>query len=239
MLYFRNVHIGYSQSLLSLSEISLSSGKLYTLIGSNGAGKTTLLHTLLGLLPPISGDIEVRNQNIHTLTATQRALLIAHVPSRFEGVQHLSMRQYIAMGRTPYTNFLGTLAPADWQIVDAAMEQLGITHLGNRDTAQLSDGERQIASIAKALVQQTPVILLDEPTAFLDYANRLRVLRLLRDIAHTNGICILQSSHDLELCLEFSDELLVVDARQKSIVSMVNKGLSKDVVIQTAFPDRL
>jgi iron complex transport system ATP-binding protein len=238
MLHFQQVHIGYDTPLLHLADLSLSKGKLYTLIGSNGAGKTTLLHTLLGLIAPLAGTIQIDGQNIHALSPTQRALLIGHVPSRFEGVQHLSMRQYIAMGRTPYTNFIGTLAPADWQIVDQVMEQLGISHLGPRDTAQLSDGERQIASIAKALVQQTPVILLDEPTAFLDYANRLRVLRLLRDIAHTQDICILQSSHDLELCLEFSDALLVVDALQKNIVPLMNRDLSKDTVIELAFPNR-
>lgn len=236
MIFFENTGIGYDKLLIQTNGLTLERGKFYSLIGKNGIGKTTLFNTLLGLIPAFGGKILVEQKNIHTLSPAGRAKMVAHVPSRFEGVQHLSARDYIAMGRAPYTNFLGKTAPEDWQIVDTVISQLGIAHLSERDTSQLSDGERQIASIAKALVQQTPIILLDEPTAFLDYANRLAVQKLLKEVAKASNVCIVQSSHDLELCLEFSDRLLVIDPVSRQIVDLENEDLPKSEVIRIAFP---
>lgn len=236
MIRFKETIIGYGHALISTGELELEKGRFYSLIGKNGIGKTTLFNTLLGLVPTFGGKILIDGEDIHAIAPSRRARIVAHVPSRFEGVQHLSARDYIAMGRAPYTNFLGTIAPEDWQIVDAVIAQLGIAHFSERDTSQLSDGERQIASIAKALVQQTPVILLDEPTAFLDYANRMAVQRILKEIAQASQVCIVQSSHDLELCIEFSDRLLVIDATHKKVVEMREGGFSKAGVIEVAFP---
>lgn len=234
MIRFQNTSIGYEKRLIQIEDLQLERGKLYSLIGKNGIGKTTLFNTLLGLIPTFEGEILFEGKNIHTVPPAVRARMVAHVPSRFEGVQHLTARDYIAMGRAPYTNFLGKNSPEDWQITDQVIAQLGIGHLSEKDTSRLSDGERQIASIAKALVQQTPVILLDEPTAFLDYANKMAVQQILQKIAHASDVCIVQSSHDLELCLEFSDELLIVDAQQKTIIHQ--SDTSKQEVIAIAFP---
>ncbi len=237
MISFKNTIIGYDKSLIQTGELQLESGKFYSLIGKNGIGKTTLFNTLLGLVPAFDGEILINGQNIHAISPMQRARTVSHVPSRFEGVQHLTARDYIAMGRAPYTNFLGTISPEDWQIVDKVIAQLGIQHFSERDTSQLSDGERQIASIAKALVQQTPVILLDEPTAFLDYANRMSVQKILKEIAAISNVCIVQSSHDLELCIEFSDRLLVIDAVSKQVTEMTEGNFSKSKVIEVSFPE--
>lgn len=238
MIEFRQVRIGYDKPLIEIDQLELQEGRFYTLVGKNGVGKTTLLNTLLGLIPLHSGEIYLNGTNqMSNWKSHEMAKLVAHVPSRFEGVQHLTGRDYIAMGRAPYTNFLGKLSPDDWSIVDQVIMSLGIAHFADMDTSRLSDGERQIASIAKALVQQTQVILLDEPTAFLDYANRMKVLRLLKQIAGETNICVLQSSHDLELCLEFSDELLVIDPEAKKLICMNNEGLLKQEVINIAFPE--
>jgi iron complex transport system ATP-binding protein len=139
------------------------------------------------------------------------------------------------MGRAPYTNFLGKLAQEDWLIVEEITTELGIESLLNKDTSELSDGERQIASIAKALVQKTPVIVLDEPTAFLDYANRMAVQKLLQKVAKNANVCIIQSSHDLELCLEFADEMLIIEPNNKTIIPVNSTNCSKENVIKIAF----
>lgn len=235
MIEFKNTQIGYHQSLIDIDQLQLESGKLYTLIGRNGTGKTTLLNSLLGITPILKGEIYIDQKNISQLKLKEKAQLVAHVPSLFVGVQHLSTRDYIAMGRAPYTNFIGKLSEEDWKLVDSIIEKLNIGHLANKDTSKLSDGERQIATIAKALTQQTKVILLDEPTAFLDYANRMGVLQILKQISLELNVCILQTSHDLELCLEFSDTILVIDSIEKKIETLEAKTGSKNEIIAIAF----
>ena len=235
MIQLKSVEIGYRSALLNIENLVLETGKFYAIIGKNGIGKTTFIHTILGLIPAIKGEIEINNQNIHRISANHRAKLVAHVPSKFEGVQHLSTRDFIAMGRAPYTNFLGKLAEEDWKLVDEISAELGIESFLQKDTSELSDGERQIASIAKALVQKTPVIVLDEPTAFLDYANRMSVQKLLQKVAKNANVCIIQSSHDLELCLEFADEMLIVEPNKKTIIPIDKANCSKEQVIEIAF----
>ncbi len=235
MIQLKNVEIGYRSALLNIENLVLETGKFYAIIGKNGIGKTTFIHTILGLIPAIKGEIEINNQNIHRISANHRAKLVAHVPSKFEGVQHLSTRDFIAMGRAPYTNFLGKLAEEDWKLVDEISAELGIESFLQKDTSELSDGERQIAYIAKALVQKTPVIVLDEPTAFLDYANRMSVQKLLQKVAKNANVCIIQSSHDLELCLEFADEMLIVEPNKKTIIPINRANCSKEKVIEIAF----
>ncbi len=235
MIEFKQTHIGYNQLLIDVSNLKLQRGQLYTLIGRNGSGKTTLLNTLLGITPVLQGEIFIHQKNISHLKPKEKAQLVAYVPSLFAGAQHLSTRDYIAMGRAPYTNFIGKLSEADWKLVDSIIDQLNIGHLTHKDTSKLSDGERQIATIAKALTQQTEVILLDEPTAFLDYANRMSVLQLLQRISKELNVCILQTSHDLELCIEFSDTLLVIDSIQKEITSLETKTCAKMEIVEIAF----
>ena len=235
MIEFKQTHIGYTQLLIDVSDLKLESGKLYTLIGRNGTGKTTLLNTLLGITRPLKGEIYINQKNTSALKPKEKAHLVAYVPSLFVGVQNLSTRDYIAMGRAPYTNFTGKLTAEDWTIVDEVISKLNMEHLALKDTSKLSDGERQIATIAKALTQQTNVILLDEPTAFLDYANRMSVLKILKQISEELHVCILQTSHDLELCIEFSDTLLIIDSIEKKIIPLVGKTTSKNEIVAIAF----
>lgn len=235
MIHLNSLQIGYKSVLIQIDALVLKTGTFYALIGRNGIGKTTLIQTILGLIPPFDGDVEIDGQKVRELTSSQRAKLVAHVPSKFEGVQHLKTRDFIAMGRAPHTNFLGKLSVEDWQIVDQVSADLNLESIIEKDTSELSDGERQIASIAKALVQKTPVILLDEPTAFLDYANRISVQRLLQKVSKASNVCIIQSSHDLELCLEFADEMLVIEPQSTSIVSIPKALATKEKVIEIAF----
>lgn len=235
MLQLKNIDIGFHSKLFSIPEMELKNGKLYTLIGKNGAGKSTLFQSLLKQVKVLKGEVILQSNNINNLSINNLAKYISFVSSRFDGVQHLNVYDYIALGRSPYTNLIGTLSPQDHTLIASMIEKLGITALQHKDTTQLSDGERQICAIAKALVQQTPILLLDEPSAFLDYANRIKILVLLKKLAKELQLCIIQSSHDLELSLEYSDEFLVIDDKTKELVLLNNQGLSKKDLIEKAF----
>lgn len=235
MLQLKHIDIGFHSKLFSIPEMELESGKLYTLIGKNGAGKSTLFQSLLKQVKVLKGEVILQSTNINNLSINNLAKSISFVSSRFDGVQHLNVYDFIALGRSPYTNLIGTLNPQDHELIASMIEKLGITTLQYKDTTQLSDGERQICAIAKALVQQTPILLLDEPSAFLDYANRIKILVLLKKLAKELQLCIIQSSHDLELSLEYSDEFLVIDDKTKELVLLKNQGLSKNDLIERAF----
>lgn len=234
MISFENTIIGYGLNpLIQIDECVLKSGVFYTLLGKNGSGKSTLLRSILGMTPLLSGKLKVVDKSVSELTAKQLAKMVAFVPSKFDGVQHLSTMDYVLMGRAPYSNMLGRYTSEDVELVHEMLGRLNIAHLGQRDTSLLSDGERQIASIAKALVQETPIIVLDEPTAFLDYSNRISVMTGLKEIAHSFNKCIIQSSHDLELCLEFSDEVLIVNHQMLSVIP--SNRFAKDEIIELAY----
>jgi iron complex transport system ATP-binding protein len=235
VLQLKNIDIGFHSKLFSIPEMELESGKLYTLIGKNGAGKSTFFQSLLKQVKVLKGEVLLQSNNINNLSINNLAKSISFVSSRFDGVQHLHVYDYIALGRSPYTNLIGSLGPEDHTLIATMIEKLGITALQHKDTTQLSDGERQICAISKALVQQTPILLLDEPSAFLDYANRIKILVLLKKLAKELQLCIIQSSHDLELSLEYSDEFLVIDDKTKELVLLKNQGLSKNDLIERAF----
>lgn len=199
MIQMKDLEIGFTEPLLTADNIELNSGLVYALVGPNGKGKTTLLRTLNGLLPPLSGELYLEQEPAKKLNQTQFARKIAMVTSRFEGVDHLTVYQYVALGRTPYLGLFGRLSDTDHTIVESAIHQLGLKQFSQRVTSELSDGERQMASIARALSQDCPIITLDEPTAFLDYGNKDKIINLLIDVAAKRNKCILFSTHDLDL----------------------------------------
>ena len=190
-LTFENLTIGYQlgskkeKVVASGLSATLESGQLTCLLGRNGTGKSTLLRTLAELW---QGDVAV------VLTDPL-------------DVRNLSVEEVVALGRTPYTNFWGTLRQEDKAVVAEAMKLVGITPLAKTDIGTLSDGERQKVMIAKALAQQTPIILLDEPTAFLDYPSKQEVMKLLHMLAHEQGKAILLSTHDVELAEQYADQI--------------------------------
>ena len=180
-------------------DVSLHSGELTCLIGSNGAGKSTLLKTLAGFLPKLGGHVHIKGREISEYTQKELSRLISVVlTSRLE-VLNITVEEVVALGRSPYTGFWGTLGDEDKRIVRESMDRVGISHLAARTVSTLSDGERQKMMIAKALAQQTPVIFLDEPTAFLDYPSKVETMLLLSRLSHDMGKTIFMSTHDLEL----------------------------------------
>lgn len=208
-----HLSVGYtaSQALVSDVNVELQSGQLHCLIGRNGIGKSTLLKTLTGFLPKLSGDLLLDGQGIETFTQQALARKISIVLTQKPDVQNLTVAEVIGLGRSPYTGFFGKLRVRDCAVVDDAIRSVGIEPLRHRMIQTLSDGERQKVMIAKALAQETPIILLDEPTAFLDFPSKAETFQLLRSMAHEKDKLILLSTHDLELAVRFADCLLEVE----------------------------
>ena len=191
--------------------LSLPCGRLVCLLGPNGAGKSTLLRTLCGFQPPIAGTVTISGSDITTMSAAEVARLVSVVLTDRPLTPSLTDAEMVGMGRAPYTGFWGRLSDDDRRLVSEAMQTVGIDSLATRRMGQLSDGERQKVMIAKALAQHTPVIVLDEPTAFLDYPSKVAVMKTLARLAHDEGKTILMSTHDLELAAQLGDELMKIE----------------------------
>lgn len=191
--------------------LSLPCGRLVCLLGPNGAGKSTLLRTLCGFQPPIAGTVTISGSDITTMSAAEVARLVSVVLTDRPLTPSLTAAEMVGMGRAPYTGFWGRLSDDDRRLISEAMQTVGVDSLATRRMGRLSDGERQKVMIAKALAQHTPVIVLDEPTAFLDYPSKVAVMKTLARLAHDEGKTILMSTHDLELAAQLGDELMEIE----------------------------
>lgn len=211
MFELKHLSTGYGNRIVTPAiNATLVPGELTSLLGPNGVGKSTLLRTLSTFLSPIQGEIILQGKVLKNLSASQLSRLIGVVLTERPDVQNMTVRDMVGMGRSPYTGFWGRLTSADEQYVSEAMKLAGIMALERRMFNTLSDGERQKVMIAKVLAQQTPVILLDEPTAFLDFPSKVEMMRLLRRLAHEMKKIIFLSTHDVELALQLSDRLWIM-----------------------------
>ena len=205
ILDISNLAIGYSKKAPLLQDINcrLVCGTVTGILGPNGIGKSTLLKTIAGLLPPLHGSV--------SFIGTRKVMdICAFVPSQPVRATHFSVEDTVSTGRYRYTNWLGIEKREGWQIILQALESIGISHLAGRNSADLSDGEFHRVAIARALVQDTPWILLDEPTAFLDIANKKATGALLRKLASDKQKGILFSTHDLSLAAEYCDRFWIM-----------------------------
>lgn len=218
-IVLRNVSTGYSlrhnirKVITEDINASLRSGELTCLLGPNGAGKSTLLRTMSGFIPALSGEILLSGQAIDHLSPEVLSKEISIVLTDKLSIPDMTLAQLVGLGRSPYTNFWGNLTDQDREIVSEALSIVGISHLAERLVSTLSDGERQKAMIAKALAQRTPVIFLDEPTAFLDYPSKVEIMQLLAALARESGKTIFMSTHDLELALQITDMAWLIDRK--------------------------
>ena len=214
-LELRDLYIGYAEDAnrhIVAEELnaSLPKGTMACLVGANGVGKSTLMRTLSGFQPALRGEVRIEGRALEEYTPRELSEKIGVVLTERESVPGLAVEGVVAIGRVPYTNFWGRLTAADRRAVDEAIALVSIEHLRHKKIGRVSDGERQKAMIAKALAQQTSVILLDEPTAFLDYGSKVAVMRLLRRLAHEEGKAILLSTHDLEIAFQTADEVWIL-----------------------------
>ncbi|MDY3978664.1 MAG: ABC transporter ATP-binding protein [Tidjanibacter sp.] len=204
--------LGYGQRrLFCNANVGFGWGEFTALVGRNGSGKSTLLRTIAALSKPVGGTISVCGRELSTLSQREVAERIAFVSTDEVKVPDLRVVDLVSIGRAPYTNWAGSLTDNDRAVVAKSLELVGMTSFGEASVDSLSDGERQRVMIARALAQDTPVVLLDEPTAFLDLPNKYEICLLLSRLAHIEGKCVIFSTHDLQIALELCDTIAMID----------------------------
>ena len=215
MIQLHDFSIGYGErTLLHEVEAAIPKGSLTALIGRNGTGKSTLLRAIAGLNRRYTGEILLDGRDISDMRADEMAKTLAFVTTERTRIANLKCEDVVAVGRAPYTNWLGQLQGEDKEKVDNAMHLVGMDSYAEKTMDKMSDGECQRIMIARALAQDTPVILLDEPTAFLDLPNRYELCLLLRKLTQKEGKCILFSTHDLDIALSLCDTIMLIDNPQ-------------------------
>ncbi|SDX09787.1 ABC transporter ATP-binding protein [Aequorivita viscosa] len=215
----RNLAVGYSakngnSTVADEINFVLAEGELVSLVGANGIGKSTLLRTLTGMQKPISGSISINGKPLNSYSAFQLATLLSVVLTEPPATKNLSVRELISLGRQPYTNWIGSLSENDKKAIQFALEATETTALAERKCYELSDGQMQRVSIARALAQDTPIIVLDEPTTHLDLYHRAYVLKLLKNLASETNKTILFSTHEIDLAIQLADSMIVMSKNQ-------------------------
>jgi iron complex transport system ATP-binding protein len=210
-----NLSVGYStkkvkNTIASDLNLSLEAGKLIALVGANGVGKSTLLRTLTGIQKPLDGEVYLNSKSIHDFGALDLAQNLSVVLTEKLPPSNLTVFELIALGRQPYTNWLGKLSDEDYEKINNAIALTHIENLLDKKHYEISDGQLQIVLIARALAQDTPLIILDEPTTHLDLPHKVSVFKLLKKLSQETDKCILFSTHDVDLAIQLSDEMIVM-----------------------------
>lgn len=212
MIRIENLTLGYGpRTLLDGVSASIPAGALTALLGRNGTGKSTLLRALAGLGETRSGRIALDGRDLASLSPQRLAETVAFVTTERVRIANLRCRDVVALGRAPYTDWIGRIGREDAGIVAGALAAVGMSDYAERTMDKMSDGECQRVMIARALAQQTPIILLDEPTSFLDLPNRYELCSLLARLAHDERKCILFSTHELDIALSLCDGIALID----------------------------
>ena len=215
MIQLHDFSIGYGErTLLHEVEAAIPKGSLTALIGRNGTGKSTLLRAIAGLNRRYTGEILLDGRDISDMRADEMARTLAFVTTERTRIANLKCEDVVAVGRAPYTNWIGRMQDADREIVAWSLASVGMSDYARRTMDKMSDGECQRIMIARALAQSTPVILLDEPTSFLDLPNRYELCSLLARLAHDEGKCIFFSTHELDIALSLADSIALIDPPQ-------------------------
>jgi iron complex transport system ATP-binding protein len=235
ILHTENITIGYPNKIVSKQiSIHLNPGNLITLIGVNGVGKSTLIRTITGIIRPLKGDVFLNDSNLNTYTTWDLAKQISVVLTDKLPPSNLTVYELVALGRQPYTNWLGQLNTEDYKKVEEAILLTEIEHLKHKKHYELSDGQLQKVLIARALAQDTPLIVLDEPTTHLDLVHKVSVYKLLKKLALQTNKCILVSTHDMDLSLQMSDEIIVLTKKQvyhNTPQQLVNDGIFEKLFV--------
>lgn len=231
MLEVSSVSVGY-RSIPVLEDVTLdvSPGEIVALIGPNGAGKTTLIRAINGLLSPLSGSIRVDGKDVRALSIPERARLMAVVPQARRLPQDYTVWQTVLMGRTPHLGWLGKTSARDQEISRQALEKAHLSSIAGRYIGELSGGEQQLVLVARALAQDAPVLLLDEPTAHLDLHHQARVLTLIRKLAQEHHLAVLMSLHDLNLVAQFSDRVALLGDRRLHRIGKPGEVLDQELL---------
>lgn len=227
-----HLSIGYKtkNSVISIAEnlnLNLQEGKLIALIGANGIGKSTLLRTITGIQKPLYGDVFLSDRKITSYNPLELAQNLSIVLTEKLPPSNLTVFELVALGRQPYTNWIGTLSDNDINKIHEAMELTQISHLAAKKHYEISDGQLQKVLIARALAQDTPLIILDEPTTHLDLLHKVALFKLLKKLTHETGKCILFSTHDIDMAIQLSDEIIIMTPEtvvQDEPCNLITKG---------------
>jgi iron complex transport system ATP-binding protein len=238
-LQAQKLNIGYGSDKIIFPDISFvaDEGEMIALLGVNGIGKSTLLRTISGLQKSVSGNMLVGEKPLETMTVQERARHISIVLTERIFVDNISVREFIALGRMPYTNWLGKLSAEDTAELEKVIAIMKIEKLQHKLFNQISDGEKQKVLIARALCQQTPVIILDEPTAFLDFRNKKEILELLAAIARDMKKTVILSTHDIEAVLEHCSKCWLM-TEDKQFIEMPKRENFKEEVMRSLLSER-
>lgn len=220
MIELQNLTIANAPDRVLINDLShtIKGGSLTALIGRNGTGKSTLIRIIAGLQKPVIGSVKICNVDISKSSATELAQVVTVVTTESIKVRNLTCRELVSLGRSPHTGLFGRLSVADNEIIDKSLDLVGMNSFRNRDIARLSDGEIRRVMLARALAQDTPVILLDEPTSFLDVAGRYDVCELLQELAHNQNKTILYSTHEIEPATQYSDSMMLISQNKVLIL---------------------
>ncbi len=232
MLKTNQLHIGYGHYTVQ-SDLNLQANgrDLICLTGTNGAGKSTLLRTLAGLQKPLKGTITIQNKSVHKLSSYERSTLFSLVLTDPVDVENLTVHDLVALGRFPYTNWAGSLSEIDEAKITESLQQVNLAHKAHSYLNEISDGEKQRAVIAKALAQDTPLVLLDEPTAHLDLPNRIEIMLLLRRLSVNTQKTFILSTHELDLALQMADKIWLMNSNG------VEVGIPEDLMLTGKFQE--
>ena len=231
-LVAENLAIGYRQKgnpvvLVGDIQFRLSPGTLNAVVGVNGVGKSTLLRTLAGMQPALQGSIRISGNPFEEIPATQRAQLLSVVLTEALASRNLRVSELVSLGRHPYTNWLGVLGKEDRDLIRESIRKMELEELSERPCHTLSDGQLQRALIARALAQDTLLMILDEPTTHLDLHHKVKILKLLREVAHSTSRTILFSTHEIDLAIQLCDQILLLQpgsARFGSPAELIANG---------------
>ena len=231
VLEMKNIHKSFpGVRALRGVDFHLNKGEIHALMGENGAGKSTLLRTLCGFQPPLSGEIRLMGKPLSSYSQSNFSLTVGVVLTEKTNAGGITVYELVSLGRHPYTGFFGQLKKTDREIIEQSLTAAGIAHKAQNYVSELSDGERQKAMIAKALAQQCPIILLDEPTAFLDVTSRIETMVLLHKLAVEQHKAILLSTHDLDLAIQMGDCLWLQEKGRPMAC-----GTPEDLILSGAF----
>jgi iron complex transport system ATP-binding protein len=235
VLRTEDLHIGYKdKAILPPINVSLKEGNLIALIGPNGAGKSTLFKTLTAHIKPIKGKIELFGKELTDYSSKEKARLIGLVLTERPDDMFLKVYDVVASGRCPYTDFFGKIGKEDENVIQESLDIVGINKLKDRYFNTLSDGEKQKVMIAKTLAQNTPIIFMDEPTAFIDYPSKIELFSLMKMLTKERNKTIIFSSHDLELLLRYTDDIWLI-SKGKQLISAKKDDLIGNEILKEYF----